>query len=1558
MSNNISNIVRPPSPITDPPPIIQPGPPPTLLYVNVLSPNGGEVFQPGQSVTIHWSSTGADQHVVKFASDGATFNDISSQLPGSAQSFAWTVPQQLTTAGRIRVAVRDAAGNRVSDDSDGLFTIGAVQPVITSIAPTNGSVGGGTLVTIFGANFTPDCRAKFGGTDAVQTTYINTGQLQATTPAAAAPGPVNVRVVNAAQAFGVLQNAFTYTVAAAPSVTSANPNMGPVAGGTQVTINGQNFMPGCVAKFGGMDARQTTYVNSTQVMAVTPTASGPGAVNVRVVNPDGQGGGLPGAFTYVAAPALVITGINPTSGPASGGNTVTISGNGFMPGIRVAFGGQQVMQVNFISSTQLAVGVPAHAPGAVDVTITNPDGSVATLRNAYTYVPAPAPSVTSANPNMGPVAGGTPVTINGQNFMPGCVAKFGGMDARQTTYVNSTQVMAVTPTASGPGAVNVRVVNPDGQGGGLPNAFTYVMPAAPSVTSANPNMGPVAGGTQVTINGQNFMPNCVAKFGGMDARQTTYVNSTQVMAVTPTASGPGAVNVRVVNPDGQGGGLPNAFTYVMPAAPSVTSANPNMGPVAGGTQVTINGQNFMPNCVAKFGGMDARQTTYVNSTQVMAVTPTASGPGAVNVRVVNPDGQGGGLPNAFTYISVAPAPTIASFDPTSGSIRGGAQVTINGQNFVDGCTVMFGNQNAQRIFIGKTKVQAIAPPVMAPTTVQITLINPDGQVAVAPGTFAYVNSSAPTITSLMPTSGSVAGGTEVTINGENFMQNCLASFAGIGAATTFKSMTQITAITPPMPTPGTVTVIVQNPDGQAAVAQNAFTFVAASSLAITSLTPPNGPDSGGTTVTINGTGFAEGVRVLIGGSVPLNTIYVSSSTLRVVTPPHAAGSVDVTVTNPNGQQVVLRNGFTYESALVMAEIIAVRLIDPDPDDAIAALGADLGSGSIPAGNKVEFDVVYRGGFGFYTVVPDVANRPAGTMQMFSDPMPARDVPFTITITTSADQTPVGTYMLSVGGTIKQSGVPDRPVPNPGTYTLTITPAIRRVKVLLDRSSQTLAAGASVDIPITLKRKNYDNRPVTFQSSRLPDGATSTFTPPTTLGNSATLTLSLASTATQGNASPHFGIRDEIDLNKIVDAVLQLTVQPPATGTLKLVVAKPNANVEPGSSAFFNITLSDRTTSEVIKLDIDRAKSSLASGTQIVGFTEPSISGPDSSQLEVKVDRTTTADSMLVLTGTRADGSMLVSVPLKVHLLPSVRVVLTPKEQTANPGDAVDLTATIYRPDPSVSASLTIRTSNGVIPVQTIAIPPSASNETIENVTINIPKDARDQRLQVTATVVSTSPNIMSSDNDDAFIQIVKNDFITLTPTSDMITVQEGGTTSVTLLIVGNSNQDALQLTAPTDANVGVTFTENDATVINVDGSTITVNVDITGLHATPTPVPITITGLDMTNGNTRVQSATVNVKVDPKPKAFEGKRFKEGKEGKELKELKEGKEGKELKERKEGLEHIGPGGAGNGRGDGAPLASDLAGAANAEGLYEQGHAFIGIDQRPPVGDSIMRAEGN
>ena len=79
------------------------------------------------------------------------------------------------------------------------------------------------------------------------------------------------------------------------------------------------------------------------------------------------------------------------------------------------------------------------------------------------------------------------------------------------------------------------------------------------------------------------------------------------------------------------------------------------------------------------------------------------------------------------------------------------------------------------------------------------------------------------------------------------------------------------------------------------------------------VSPSSGPVTGGTAVTITGTGFATGATVTIGGTSAPATV-VGSTTINAVTPAHASGTVNVVVTNPGGQTGTLNNGFVYASA--------------------------------------------------------------------------------------------------------------------------------------------------------------------------------------------------------------------------------------------------------------------------------------------------------------------------------------------------------------------------------------------------------------------------------------------------------------------------------------------------------------------------------------------------------------------------------------------------------------------------------------------------------------------
>jgi IPT/TIG domain/Dockerin type I domain len=82
-----------------------------------------------------------------------------------------------------------------------------------------------------------------------------------------------------------------------------------------------------------------------------------------------------------------------------------------------------------------------------------------------------------------------------------------------------------------------------------------------------------------------------------------------------------------------------------------------------------------------------------------------------------------------------------------------------------------------------------------------------------------------------------------------------------------------------------------------------------SAPAISTITPASGTTAGGIAVTITGTNFAFGSSVTIGGTAA--TSVVSSTQITATTPAHAAGAVNVVVTNPDAQSATLASGFTY-----------------------------------------------------------------------------------------------------------------------------------------------------------------------------------------------------------------------------------------------------------------------------------------------------------------------------------------------------------------------------------------------------------------------------------------------------------------------------------------------------------------------------------------------------------------------------------------------------------------------------------------------------------------------
>ena len=264
-----------------------------------------------------------------------------------------------------------------------------------------------------------------------------------------------------------------------------------VAGGAPPTVNSfvaspAIISPGQSSTLSWVTANATTVTVDQGIGSVAPSGSvsvSPTSTTTYTLTATNIEGSTTATSAVTITPPPSITSLAPVSGPAAGGTVITISGTGFIQGASVKLGGINATGVAVNSSTSISATTPAHAAGAINVVVTNPDNQSATLTNGFTYntPPPPAPTVSAISPNTGTTSGGTSVTITGTNFSAGATANFGGTPATNVNVVSSTSITAITP-AQAAGAVTISVTNPDLQAGSKPGAFTYVIPVPSAPT--------------------------------------------------------------------------------------------------------------------------------------------------------------------------------------------------------------------------------------------------------------------------------------------------------------------------------------------------------------------------------------------------------------------------------------------------------------------------------------------------------------------------------------------------------------------------------------------------------------------------------------------------------------------------------------------------------------------------------------------------------------------------------------------------------------------------------------------------------------------------------------------------------------------------------------------------------------------------------------------------------------------------------------------------------------------------------------------------------------------
>ncbi len=434
----------------------------------------------------------------------------------------------------------------------------ADPPVLTSIEPSEGVIGGGTEITVHGRNFMPGAGIEVAFTPVTEVTYESQTKLRFRTPPHDKVEAVDVALVNPTGLRHRLPLAFSYRLPP-PRIDSVSPPFGPNAGGTLLTLRGRDFVEGCFILVCGIEVKPTLML-ADEIQVKAPEVSRSGLCDIKVVNPDEQSTVFEKAYRY-DAPLLppVLGTVSPSRGSAAGGLTVALIGENFTEQTVVRFGGNEA-KVAFLTHKELSVTSPPGS-GLVPVEVVNPDGAIATLYEAFTYEALPAPTITGITPVNGPSVGGTKVVIEGTNFNASCTVYVGREYPKDTVYKSPTEIHIVTAPRKAAGVVDVEVAAPGVPKAVMKNGFRYDAVPAPTISSVSPNRGGTGGGTELSITGQNFLKESVVLVDGKPVAKVKFIDKANLELKMPAGADGKMVDVAVRNPDGKEAVQKRAFLY-------------------------------------------------------------------------------------------------------------------------------------------------------------------------------------------------------------------------------------------------------------------------------------------------------------------------------------------------------------------------------------------------------------------------------------------------------------------------------------------------------------------------------------------------------------------------------------------------------------------------------------------------------------------------------------------------------------------------------------------------------------------------------------------------------------------------------------------------------------------------------------------------------------------------------------------------------------------------------------------------------------------------------------
>lgn len=644
------------------------------------------------------------------------------------ENLVYEIPPADAVPSSVMVVYTGGNGARVLAAS-GEGTYGGLlvpAPVVTSITPSSGSVGGVVPITnIAGTNFFSGASVRLSRTGSADIPVSNVVVVSSTKITcdfdltAAVPGGTawDVIVTNPNGPSGTLPKAFTIVALPPVAAFSGTPLSGKAPLTVVFTDASTNFPDTWNWSFG--DGAFSTLQNPTH----TYLAQGNYSVSLTVSNDAGSN-------TLTKTGYVNVSQMNPpvanfTATPRMGGAPLTVSFTDTSTNSPTSWNWTFVHAYGYLNHGYSSAQNPVFTfPGAgnysVQLTASNAGGSNTLLREGYIFVYVPVvANFTTTNATTGP----KPLTVWFTDLSSGSPTswywEFGDI---ATVNTSTVQNPGHTYDTVGVYSVNLSVANAYSTSYLLrqnyinvtsPPPTAYILQATPSSGMAPLTVSFVGAGS----NGPILSYLWHFDDGTADA-------TTSSVSHTFTSAGTYNVSLTVTNAGGSGTAYKTITVYT---APTFTSITPKVGPAAGGQSVTIYGTGFAGATNVTFGGTKNSTPLTVTDTSIITTTPPHT-VGTVDVVINTPGGSATGT-NAYRYAGI---PTFTSITPSPGPLAGGQSVTITGTNLTDTSSVTIaGIQNSSVMTVTDTTITLTTPSYTSAGAVPVVITTPGGSVTAA-----------------------------------------------------------------------------------------------------------------------------------------------------------------------------------------------------------------------------------------------------------------------------------------------------------------------------------------------------------------------------------------------------------------------------------------------------------------------------------------------------------------------------------------------------------------------------------------------------------------------------------------------------------------------------------------------------------------------------------------------------------------------------------------------------------------------------------------------------------